>query len=508
MKKSFCLFLAIFLFAWAFAQIKSPDQFLGYSLGTHFTPHYQVVNYFRYIADAVPNQVKLKQYGTTNEGRPLLTVFISNAENISNLEEIRENNMSLAGQFAGIATTETPVIVWLSYNIHGNEAASTEAAMKMLYSLVDPSDADSKKWLQNTVVIIDPCMNPDGRDRYVNWYNSIAGKQVDVQSWARIHREPWPGGRTNHYNYDLNRDWVWQTQKESKARVAAYNQWLPQVHVDFHEQGFNSPYYFAPGAQPYHEVITQWQRDFQKTIGKNNARHFDEHGWYFFTGEAFDLLYPSYGDTYPLYNGAIGMTYEQGGIGAGLGIETNSGDTLTLMDRLMHHYTTGRSTVEIASQNAAQLLQQYKTYFDDAFAGKIGTYKTYVIKNTAENAQQIESLRKLLDQNGIKYGTSSGNSTGFNYATKKDESFSVSEGDLVVGAQQARSVLVKVLFEPETMLVDSVTYDITAWSLPYAYGLTAYATRQALKVSDYVAPATVSTVTASSYGYAIKWEGM
>ena len=147
--------------------------------------------------------------------------------------------------------------------MHGNETSSSEVALLTLYSLVDPANTQTKTWLQNTVVIIDPCLNPDGRDRYVNWFNSVAGKTYNPSLDAREHREPWPGGRTNHYNFDLNRDWAWQTQIETQQRMKVYNQWLPQIHVDFHEQGVNNPYYFAPAAQPYHEVITQWQRDFQ-----------------------------------------------------------------------------------------------------------------------------------------------------------------------------------------------------------------------------------------------------
>src|SRR5882762_3739900 len=167
-------------------------------------------------------------------------------------------------------------------------------------------------------------------------------------------------GGANHYLFDLNRDWAWETQTESQSRLKIYNQWLPEVHVDFHEQGYNSPYYFAPAAEPFHEVITPWQREFQATIGRSNARHFDQNGWLYFTKERFDLFYPSYGDTYPLYNGAIGMTYEQGGHSrGGLAVVQEDGDTLTLHDRLIHHYTTGISAIEVASRNAAKLVKEY-----------------------------------------------------------------------------------------------------------------------------------------------------
>src|SRR4030095_4692090 len=152
-------------------------------------------------------------------------------------------------------------------------------------ALADPANARSKEWLKNTVVIIDPCINPDGRDRYINWFNTMVGSAFNSDPQAREHREPWPGGRTNHYYFDLNRDWAWQTQVETQQRLGLYNQWLPQVHVDFHEQGINEPYYFAPAAEPFHQDITKWQREFQTIIGKNNARYFDQNGWMFFTRE-------------------------------------------------------------------------------------------------------------------------------------------------------------------------------------------------------------------------------
>ena len=246
--------------------------------------------------------VTFEKYGETNEGRDLVLTYISSPENLANLETIRLNNLAMAGLSKGNAapaTNKTPTIVWLSYNVHGNETSSSEAAMLTLYALVDPSNTRTKEWLQNTVVIMDPCINPDGRDRYVNWFNSVVGGKYNADPASREHSEPWPGGRSNHYNFDLNRDWAWQTQVESRYRLQKYNQWMPQVHVDFHEQGVNNPYYFAPAANPYHEVITQWQKDFQLLIGKNNAFYFDQNGWLFFTKENFDLLYPSYGDTYP-----------------------------------------------------------------------------------------------------------------------------------------------------------------------------------------------------------------
>jgi hypothetical protein len=489
-------------------QLQSPDSFLGYKLGTRYTPHWKIVSYFKHVATNSSANIKLEEYGQTNEGRPLLLAWVSSAPNISNLENIRKNNLRLANlALDKMAPDENgPALVWLSYNVHGNETSSSEASMLTLYALTGP-DPKTKEWLKNTVVIIDPCMNPDGRDRYVNWFNSVVGKNVNPQRVAREHREPWPGGRTNHYNFDLNRDWVWQTQAESRQRVKVYLQWMPQIHVDFHEQGANEPYYFAPAAQPYHDVITNWQRDFQVTIGRNHAKYFDANGWLYFTREIFDLYYPSYGDTYPTYNGAIGMTYEQGGGPAGgAAVINDEGDTLTLLDRVSHHYTTSLSTIEVSSLNAGKLIKEFRKYFNEAVTSGTGEFKSYIIRNNPRDKERIAALLDLLDKNGIQYSSGSGSGKMYNYATGKEESLQ-GGNDIVISALQARSAMVKVLFEPKGRLVDSATYDITAWSLPYAYGLEGYASRERINTTGAVLKNNIANAN-TTYGYVLPWNGV
>jgi hypothetical protein len=509
MKKIFIAALFAFFGIASFAQgLQSPEQFMGYKIGTRYTRHHRIVDYFRAVAQAKPEMVKMEKYGETNEGRELVIAFISSPENIQKLESIRTNNLGLAGLDKTKSNTDNaPAIVWLSYNVHGNETSSSEAALMTLYALVDPNNAQTKEWLKNTVVVIDPCINPDGRDRYVNWFNGMVGVNYNPDPASREHTEPWPGGRTNHYNFDLNRDWAWQTQVETQQRIKKYNQWLPQVHVDFHEQGVNNPYYFAPAADPMHEVVTQWQKDFQVMIGKNNAGYFDKNGWLYFTKELFDLLYPSYGDTYPLYNGAIGMTFEQGGgPRGGLGVLNAIGDTLTLLDRATHHYTTGLSTIETSSRNRKKLVDEFKKYFDDAKSGKIGEYKTYVLTSKDEN--KIRSVIELLDRNGIEYGTVNNKSFhGYNYTTGKDDTYSDDGFTLAVSAYQPKSVLAKVLFEPKTIVTDSNTYDITAWSVPYAYGIKGYAVKEKLDIAPWKDGADITDVI-SFYGLLIPYQSL
>jgi hypothetical protein len=487
--------------------VPSPETYLGYKVGTRYTRHHKIVEYFNTVAKARPDMVKIESYGQTNEGRELMLAFVSSPENMQRLEAIRLNNLRIAGTTkdrAAPIVENAPAIVWLSYNVHGNEPSSSEAALLMIHALLDPSNSTTKEWLKNTVVVIDPCINPDGRDRYVNWFNSVVGKEMNAEPSSREHAEPWPGGRSNHYNFDLNRDWAWQTQVETQQRLKKYNAWLPQVHVDFHEQGYNEPYYFAPAAEPFHEVITPWQRDFQVLIGRNNASYFDKNGWLFFTKERFDLLYPSYGDTYPVYNGAIGMTYEQGGHSrGGLAVVNEDGDTLTLVDRATHHFTTGLSTVETASKHQQKLMNEFKKYFDDSRTGKIGEYKTYVL--TSKDQNKLNAVIKLLDQNGIEWGTvSNKNFSGFNYFTGKQEAFADEGLHIAVSAAQPKAVLAKVLLEPRTVVTDSNTYDITTWSVPYAYGVKGYAIKERLDVSNDWKPTTVTPVNAS-YGLLIPY---
>ncbi len=518
-------------------EVQSPQQFLGYALGSRFTPHDKIVAYFQQIARSAPDRMLLKEYGRTYEGRPLLLAFIASPENLKRLDAIRLNNLRLAGVLRdGVAADENaPVIVWLSYNVHGNEPSSSEAAMKTMYELVAggagtaaasngatgmaaasaaADEANSMGggpavWLKNTVVVIDPCINPDGRDRYVNWYNSVVGVQPNPSPQAREHREPWPHGRANHYNFDLNRDWAWQTQVETQARLKQYNDWLPQVHVDYHEQGYNAPYYFAPAAEPYHEVITPWQREFQILIGRNNAKYFDRHGWLFFTKQEFDLFYPSYGDTYPTYNGAIGMTFEQGGISAGLSVLTNDGDTLKLSDRLEHHYITGLSTIEVSSQYAAQLLKQFHTYFVDATEHPGGEFKAYYIRSDS-TGDRLLRLKRLLDRNRIRWvNAPAATYLGLNYETGRMSQFKGVGGDIVVNSNQPKSNLLRVLLERQSRISDSVTYDITAWSVPYVYGLQAYGLNNYVAGVEAPAGEQVNHDKPDSiYAYAVRWTGL
>ncbi|WP_299709400.1 M14 family metallopeptidase [uncultured Pontibacter sp.] len=514
MKRFFAFALVLLSLQTAIAQqaLQTPAQFLGYTLGEEFTTHARVIDYVNYLAQQAPNRIKVEEYGRTYEGRPLLLAYVANEQNLPRLEQIRENNLRQAGIASGQVQGKQPAILWMSYNIHGNESVSTEAVLQVLYDLVDPNNQQTKKWLENTVVILDPCVNPDGRERYVQWYKQTQNRGGNASPYAWEHYEPWPGGRPNHYYFDLNRDWAWQTQIESKQRMAKYNNWLPQVHADFHEMGPESPYYFSPAAKPLHESITPWQRDFQYTIGDYNRQYFDQNNWLYFTRENFDLFYPSYGDTWPTFNGAIGMTYEQGGSGrAGLAYKKQDGDTLTLTDRIAHHHIASLATLQATAEKADQLTQEFRKYYDNNLKKPGGDYKTFVFKADDRSAGNLKALTDYLDRQQIQYGYAGKNSSGrgFNYATGKEESVRVNQNDLVVSMYQPKSTLVKVLFEPSSNLEDSLTYDITSWAMPYAFGLQAYALKNRLEPSSQKPAKAATAITVERpFAYLARWNSL
>lgn len=494
--------------SWAQEPLQSPAEFLGYELGERFTPYHRVVDYVQHVARA-SDRVTMEVYGETYEHRPLIAVAVSTPQNIARLDEMRTRHLDvIAGRRSYDASD--PVVVFMSYGVHGNESSSTEAAMRTLHTLVSGEDSRADAWLAEAVVVIDPLLNPDGRERYVNWYRQVAGRNPDPSTLSRERNEPWPGSRTNHYYFDLNRDWAWMTQKETRHRIPLYNRWMPHIHIDFHEQNPESPYYFAPAANPFHEAITDWQREFQTTIGLNNARYFDANSWLYFTRQLFDLFYPGYGDTWPTFNGSIGMTYEQAGGGAaGSAYRTLEGDTLTLTQRIEHHFTTGLATLEVAVRHRQQLLQQFEVYFENARSGVSGR-QAYVVPR-GQNPAAVDALAEHLRKQGIDVGAVSGSSTvrARPFDDSRQAPIDLGSGDLVVPTAQPKGILVDVLFEADPVLSDSITYDVTSWALPYVYNVSAFITDADVPTQPYVRAQNVSVDGPERpYAYLVRWDGL
>jgi len=295
--------------------IPSPAQELGYRLGERFTDYADMLDYFEKLAAASP-KISIGTYGETYEKRKLIYLVITSEENQNNLETIRQNNlrlsnpMALGGTAAKAITQDHPIIVSYSYNIHGNEASGTEAAMQVAYRLAAAQEEETKELLQNAVFIVMPCINPDGRERFVSYANAMQRQYPGLPQTELIHNEPFPNGRTNHYWFDLNRDWIWLVHPESRGHIGLYQQWMPQVHVDYHEQGHNANYYTSPGTSPSNLLLPDSNVEWMDTFGRANIAAFNEHQINYFTRERFDFFYPGYGSSYPATMGAIGMLTE------------------------------------------------------------------------------------------------------------------------------------------------------------------------------------------------------
>lgn len=492
--------------------IKSPDEFLGYELGTQFTFHQRAVDYFRYVAESSP-LAEYRKYGTTYEGRDLGVCIVSSGDNLSSLEEYRKNNLIKTGLSEGNFTGKQIPIIWLAYNVHGNESAGMETAMKTLYTLVNGSYPGVSYWLRTCIIVIDPCQNPDGRDMYTNRFRNAQNLIPNLDGRSAEHYQGWPTARTNHYMFDLNRDWTWQTQAETAQRLAFYNQFMPQVHADFHEMGAESTFFFPPGAIPWHEVITPWQHEFHNLIGKGNAALFDEKSKLYFTKENYDLFCPSFGDTWPLFNGAIGFTYEQGGSGySGLAYKQESGDTLTLKKRIDGHFTASMATLKVSYENREKLISEFNKFFSDNSSKPDFKYKSVIIKGSNKKSD-LEDLFQLLGKNQIKYSYAGGAGKkykGFDYSANGDGEVTIEKGDILISAYQPQSRFVQVLFEPDSKASDSLSYDLTAWALPYAYNLKAYAlTEQVRPLDGKVESEKTENISAADkpYAYAVDYSG-
>jgi hypothetical protein len=515
MSRSFAAGLSLVLISATLSaqEIKSPGQFLGYEPGTRFTLHNKVNEYFRYVAEVSPN-AEWVQYGETYEGRTLGVCFVSSPENLANLEQLRIANIQRTGLKEGNSKAEPVPFVWLAYNVHGSEPAGTETAMKVLHALVTGSHPGSTEWLKNCIIIIDPCQNPDGRDLFTVRYLRAQGYPPNTDPNAWEHNQGWPSARLNHYMFDLNRDWSWHVQKETQLRMKLYNDYMPQVYADFHEMGAGSTFFFSPGADPWHEVITPWQHEYHKLAGEASAELFDAKNRLYFTKDNFDLFCPSFGDTWPLFNGAMGFTLEQGGgAQAGLAMISDKTDTLTLNQRIEGHFLASMAMVRTANDNRVRLLKEFYEFFRSAETKPGFRYKTVIIKGSNDPAS-LKSLTELLDRNQIRYSApriSGKKLSGFDYRADKEGTFTAEKGDILISAAQPQGRLMQVLFEPDSYSADSLSYDLTAWSLPYVYNIEAYAVTENIPVEPAVdRPETAVRAepsTVKPYAYAAQMKG-
>lgn len=507
------------------AQQPSPfptlEQYLGRKPGATFTAHEQVVRYLELAQQSSP-LIKVERYGLTYEERPLVYTVITSPANHARLEEIRKNAEMMTRpdqvsrtRAAEIAETQ-PVIVWLAYGVHGNESSSTEAALMLVERLLGGGE-EVRPLLEQCVIIVDPLQNPDGRERYIQWFRQAVGATADPNPDALQHYEPWPGGRYNHYMVDMNRDWAFASQRETKARVRAFQKWNPQVVVDLHEMSFQSNYFFPPTASPMNLNVGGDILKWFETFGRANAETFSERGWPFFVGERYDFFYPGYGDSWPALRGAVGMTYEMAGGGrAGTAVKREDGSVLTLADRAERHFATSLTTVRTAAASRRALI--LRTY--DALNEKLqGARQVYLIRD--DSPHFIPAVQVLMDQ-GIEVGRLSSpirlKATSVDTGTSDTRDFPT--GTAVVSTKQALGGLVQSLLERSPTLTSEFVeeqrkkiqadetddfYDITAWSMPLSYALNAFTigAEATLKVSPWSVPEIDAKVRTARFGYLI-----
>jgi Zinc carboxypeptidase len=494
--------------------IPAPAEFLGYTIGDRFTPHHRILAYFDELAKR-SSLVDVRTIGTTYEDRPLVLATLTSAKNRASLDAIRANVNALArgeGDAAAL-TKSTPAVVWLAFGVHGNESSSAEASMMVAHALL--TNPDLTRLLDDLVVVIDPLQNPDGRERYIQWFHRTRGVRANVEPDAYEHQEPWPGGRYNHYLIDMNRDWAWQSQKETQVRVAAFREWRPQVVVDFHEMSYNSTYFFPPDAKPINANLPKAVEDWLDVFGRANAAEFSRRGWPFFVAERFDLFYPAYGDSWPSLQGAVGMTYEMAGSGrAGTAVEREDGTVLTLADRATRHFTTGIITVRTAAQHRAELLR----YTYDAARAQIdGGKNTFLIEPGSPN---FDALVSLLQKQGVRVDMlgAAANLRATRLDRDVTESRSFPAGTAVVSTRQPLGALANTLLEKSPAFSKGFVeeqrakaeadepdefYDLTTWSLPLAMNVEGWVTQAPVTGTREWQKAAPPAFRAAQYGYLV-----
>ncbi len=432
--------------------IPRPEQFLGYKIGDWHTRHDRIVEYFKELARVSP-KAHFQVIGYTHEQRPQVVLTVTSPENYGRLEEIRKEHLRLAQPGQQVSTSAMPVIVTHGYNVHGNEPSSSEAAMLTAYYLVAAQGDEANNTLRNAVIHIDPNYNPDGRDRHTNWANMHKGFPPVADPMDREHNEVWPGGRTNHYWFDLNRDWLPLAHPESRNRVAFFHQWLPNVCTDYHEMGTNSTNFFEP-TKPYgseNPVVPRANYDNLNTIfAKYFSKSLDDIGSLYFSKEEFDNSYPGYGSTYPDIHGGLGLVFEQASSRGH--IQQSSTKIVTFAFTIRNHLRTSLATIRAAVDNRELLLKHQQDFFKTALdEAKKSPIKGYVFGDT-KDAGRTRAFTELLLRHQI-------------------EVYKYGQGRFVVPTDQTQYRMVRSVFEKVTQFHDSVFYDASTWTMALAYNM-------------------------------------
>lgn len=498
-------------------EIPRPQSILRFDVGDFHTTYAQMEKVIESIAKAAPDRVRIYDIGLTNEHRMQHIVAISSPENIARIDEIRANIAKLAdprktsAAEAQTIAQNTPAIAWMAYTIHGNESASFEAMMQVIYQLAASNEPATQEILKNCVTLVVTGENPDGHERFATWYNSVATGNPDRN--ALEHREPWSVyGRLSHFRFDLNRDNLALTQKESRNMIKAYFEWNPQVSADHHGQP--SQFFFPPAALPINPNLPQpVTNKWLDIYGRANAAAFDRNKWDYYVRDIFDLFYPGYWDSFPSLNGAIGMTYETDGGGfKGLRWTRDDGTIATFRSAIAKHFTASLITLETTAKNKIERLKDFYDFRANAYGRHSSEKMKRVVILPEKDPVKAKELVEILQLSKIEVtvaGSTFNSSSAHPYMEKNAPAVSRSfpAGSYVVEMNQAQRVLAKSILEQDTpqdkdFVDDNMRrfkrnqmrgsgqskedygfYDITAWSLPLAFGVDAYWTEDQAPVS-------------------------
>ena len=502
MKKLICYFLIAISFNYSFSQdyflekfgpynenIESPEEFLGYEIGNQHTRHDLILAYFKYLSSA-SERANLINYGKTHEGRSLVLLSISSSENLKNLEEIKTKHLksTIPGSLKTI-DENLPIIINLGYGIHGNEPSGSEAALLTAYTLIASKNKNIDRLTTNAVVFIDPTLNPDGRDRHSQWANQYKSINLVADSNDAEHNESWPRGRTNHYWFDLNRDFLLAINPESRGKLNWFHEWYPNVVLDVHEMGTNSNYFFDPmkASASVKPLIPQENVDLYPIFAEYYVKYMDSIGSFYYSKESFDETYPGYGSTYSDLQGGLALLFEQAS-SRGHVQETNYGE-MTFGFTIRNQFLNGIATVEAAVDNKMLLRDYQKRFFESALEEfKNEKIKAYEFGDIHDKNRTKAFIDKLLIHKIKVY--------------KKKDKF-------VVPVNQLQSRMVKNFFETHDKYLDSVFYDASAWSVSNFYNMK----HKALKSFDSNKLEALNNivvnnprVSKSNYAYILDWD--
>ncbi|MEO7922290.1 MAG: M14 metallopeptidase family protein [Chitinophagaceae bacterium] len=498
--------------------IPKPKDIIYHEVGEWHVTHDRLVNYMKAIAAAAPGRVKLETMGFTYENRPQVLLIITSPKNHQRLEEIRQQHLKLSdpAQSASINIDNMPIVVWIGHSIHGNEPSGANASLVSAYYLAAAQGKQIDELLDNTVILFDPSFNPDGLQRFSTWANQHKSKNLVSDPNSREFNEVWPGGRFNHYWFDLNRDWLPAVHIESQNRLEWFHKWKPNILTDHHEQGSNATFFFQPGVPSRVNPLTPAKnQELTAKLGKYHAQFLDRIGSLYFTKENYDDFYYGKGSTYPDINGAIGILFEQGSSRGHL-MQTTNG-LLSFPFTIRNQFVTALSTLEGAKTLRKEFLQWQKDFYKNSMVeAAADPVQAYVFAGD-DMAEQLNDFITMLLRHGIHVHGLAKDITVNGYKYMKGINF-------VVPVQQPQYKLVKTIFERTNIYKDSLFYDITAWTMPLAYGIPSaslgkevdkdlyydsYYTYDKYKAGGGIHVSGFSGKnTPSNYGYLVSWDDL